>query len=390
MADILVTDGRTLSALTVVRSLGESGLEIHTGDSFSSTITSYSKYTESNIVYPPVDTSPRKFIEAIVAQANEEAYDLIIPVRDETTLLLSQYRSELPASTDVFLADHSTIEQLLDKGKSMKLASQHGVSIPATYYPSESGLKTVQDLVEYPAVIKPRHSSGSRGIEYAHSETELLQRYDAVSKEYNNPIVQEYVSHDGGHYSIGTLFDRDSEPVALHVYKETKQYPPSGGPAATATSVAPDMWVWDMIELLKQVDWVGPAHMDVLLDPEDSEYKLLEINPRLWMSLNLTVKSGVNIPHLLYELSTEGSADPVRSYTAGIDYRWILPNELLWGLAQDRKVSAAREILRYSGPQTCYGVLSRTDPLPVVGVVAQSLQFLRDPEKRASIFDRGW
>lgn len=390
MADVLVTDGRTLSALAVVRSLGRRGLAVHVGDEFPSTITSYSTHVESNVVYPSAGNSPTRFIEEVVERANEEAYDLIIPVRDETTLLLSKHRSELPAGTDVVVADHSTIEQLLDKEETMKLARRHGVSIPPTYYPSEEGIETVRDVLEYPVLIKPRRSSGSRGIQYAHSKSELLQRYEAVSEEYDDPIVQEYISHEGGHYSIGTLFDRESNPVALHVYKETKQYPPSGGPAATATSVAPDDWVWEMIELLERVNWVGPAHMDVLFDPETAEYRLLEVNPRLWMSLNLTVQSGVDVPHLLYRLATEGSVDPVRRYTAGLDYRWVFPNELLWVLAQDRKASAVREFLRFTGRRTCYGVVSRDDPLPLVGVAAQSLRFLTDPEKRAAIFERGW
>lgn len=391
MSKVLVTDGRTLSALAVVRSLGEHGIEVHCGDEFASTISSYSKYVASNIVYPSASISPRQFIVELVERAKTEEYDLIVPVRDETTILVSKYRSELPAQTDVFSADHSTIEQLLDKGETMKMARRHGVSIPPTYYPSEDGLETVGDTVKYPVLIKPRRSSGSRGIQYAHSKSELLERYEAVHAEYENPIIQEYISHEGGHYSLGTLFNRQSEPVALHVYKETKQYPPSGGPAATATSVAPDNWVWDILELLEEVDWVGPAHMDVLFDPETSVYRLLEINPRLWMSLNLTIQSGIDIPHLLYRLATEeGSVDPVRSYMTGVDYRWVLPNELLWVLAQDGKVGAVREFLRPTGEKTCYGVLSREDPLPIVGVAAQSLRFLKDPEKRAAIFDRGW
>lgn len=390
MGGVLVTDGRALSALAVVRSLGRKGIKVHAGDEFSPTITSNSKYVDANIVYPSAGDSPNQFVKELVRRAKEEAYDLIVPVRDETTLLLSRYRSELPTGTDVFLAEHSTIEQLLDKGKAMKIARRHGVSIPPTYYPTEEGLDIVGDTVEYPVLIKPRHSSGSRGIQYAHSKSELLQRYETVNAEYEKPIVQEYISHDGGHYSIGTLFDRQSEPVALHVYEEKKQYPPSGGPAATATSIAPDDWVWDIIKLLEEVDWVGPAHMDVLFDPETSEYRLLEVNPRLWMSLNLTVRSGVDIPHLLYRLATEGSVDPVRSYTAGLDYRWVFPNELLWVLAQDDTVSAVREFVQYTGEKTCYGVLSREDPRPLVGVAAQSLRFLKDPEKRAAIFRRGW
>ena len=101
----------------------------------------------------------------------------------------------------------------------MKIARCHGVSIPSTYYLAEEGLDTVRDAVKYPVLIKPRRSSGSRGIQYVHSKSELLQRYEAVSTEYENPIIQEYISHEGRHYILPVRNIDKFEPPSCYGLK---------------------------------------------------------------------------------------------------------------------------------------------------------------------------
>lgn len=387
---VLVTDGRSLATLAIARSLGSKGIEVHVGEEFRYNITSFSKHVETNHVYPSPEDQPEEFIEWLTKTLQREAYDSIIPVRDVTTALVAKNEEVLAQHTGLCVTDYGTIRRLMDKATSMKLAAEHGIPIPRTYYPAENGFERIHDEATAPLLIKPRDESGARGIVRVEHLDDLESRYRAVDREHPNPIVQEYVDHAGGHYSIGTLFNRDSEPVATHVYKETKQYPLSGGPAVNAVSVEKEPWVDDLLRLLREVEWQGPAHMDVLYDPHDDTYKLLEVNPRFWMSLNLSVQSGVDVPALLFELTKGETPTPVSTYDVGTEYRWVFPNEILWVLAQNGKTNAVKEVLRRPKNETCYGVISREDPRPLAGVAAQSLRFLTDPEKRAAIFGRGW
>lgn len=111
---------------------------------------------------------------------------------------------------------------MIDKGTSMKLAAEHGVLTPRAYYPAEDGFERIREETTTPLLIKPRDESGARGIVPVEQLENLESCYWAVDREHPDPIVQEYVDHTGGHYSIRTLFDRDSEPIATHVYRETK------------------------------------------------------------------------------------------------------------------------------------------------------------------------
>ena len=391
MKRVLVTDGRTLSALAIARSLGSKGIRVDCGDTSARTITSFSKFVSESIVYPSPAESQSDFVACLLERAKKRQYDLIVPTSDETALALAKHSAALSSYTTVYLPEYDSMRTLLDKGKTMRLAERNGVSIPETYYPDELGIETVSERVSYPALIKPRRSSGARGIRIVDSAGELERAYTEVQQEYDAPIVQEYIDHDGGHFSIGALFDRNSELVALHVYEETKQYPVSGGPAVEAESVPVESWVYDLLQIFDAVDWVGPAHMDVLYDISDETPKLLEVNPRFWMSVALSIRSGVDVPALLYQLSVSSDrSEPVVEFETDIGYKWILPSGLLWATQQESLLRGLHQIIASPGHPVCYGVLSRRDPGAILGVTMQSLSFLFQQEKRRQIFDRGW
>jgi len=387
---VFVTDGRSLAALAIVRSLGRKGLEIHCGEDFRQNLTFYSKYAKKKIKYSPPKKQPEIFIKDMLSSAIKTNYDLIIPVRDDTTLLLSKHKDEFEEYTQLFLADYETIKMLMDKGETIRLARKYKIATPETYFPEDTAPNRIKKEVNYPVLIRPRISSGARGIIYVESIEGFEKAYSAVCNEYGVPIIQEYVSHKGGHYSIGALFDENSRPIAVHVYRELKQYPINGGPAVTAISVKKEKWVEDMLDMLQKIHWIGPAHMDVLHDPNSGTYKLLEVNPRFWMSLNLSICSGLDFPYFLYKMAMAETIGEMSEFKIGMKYRWVLPNEILWLTQTPDKIRGLKEFLNFWEEDTCYGVLSLEDPSPAIGVLLQSAAFLLDAEKRSSIFKRGW
>ena len=388
---ILVTDGRALSSLAIARSLGSAGAEVHVCDEFKPTLSTFSKYVTDVKVHEPIGDSPAAFVDWLVACCSREGYDLVVPVRDETTLAVADHRERLSTVTELFVADRSTIAQLMDKGSCMQAAEELGVPIPKTYYPTAGAdIEEIRTAATFPVLIKPRIASGSRGIVRVDDPNELARKYEAVSSAHPDPIIQEFVDHSGGHYSIGTVFDDSAEPVATHVYRETRQYPDSGGPAIAARTVEREPWIESVLDLLRAHDWKGPAHMDVLYDPHTEAYKLIEVNPRFWSSLSLTISSGVDIPYIMYKMAVDGVVPRSGAeYREGMTYRWIVPNELLWLWSHDRKLQAARELGSWDR-NTCCATLSRDDIRPALGIVAQGIGYLKDADRRKKIFDRGW
>ena len=64
-------------------------------------------------------------------------------------------------------------------------------------------------------------------------------------------------------------------------------------------------------------------------DYSDNEFKIMEINPRFWGSLDLAIASGVDFPYLLYKMAAEGDIKPIFSYRRGVRYAWIFPMDLV-------------------------------------------------------------
>ncbi|MDL0125111.1 ATP-grasp domain-containing protein [Halobacterium salinarum] len=387
---VLVTDGRSLATLAAVRSLGKCGHTIHCGESFKHNLSSYSKYADTRVVYPDPEENPREFINHLISLSERESYDLIIPVRDAATLAISCHKDVLEEHTNVVISDHDTLSPFMDKGETVRIAQQAGVPVPDTWFPEDTPKETIRESVDYPVLVRPRRSSGSRGIRYVSHSREFDEAYDFVSQKYGIPLVQEYIEHSGGHYSIGTIFDTNATPVATHVYEETKQYPVSGGPAVEAVSVSPPEWTEDLLQLLEYVGWIGPAHMDVLFDPKSNEPKLLEVNPRLWMSIQIAISAGVDVPNIIASIGDGKELTQVHNYKTDVQYRWLLPNGILWVVDNDDRLTALKELLTSDLQSQCYGALNLRDLGPVLGTCAQSLRYLMDKEKRAQIFDRGW
>lgn len=388
MHKILVTDGRSLASLAIIRSLGQKGFEIHCGDEFKYNLSSFSKYVTKKVIYPSPEKFPEEFMTYLKKLNEDEKYNMIIPVRDETTLLLAKNKNNFPQSTNIYLADYDIILKFRNKGEAIKLAQEYGIPVPKTYFPEDIDIQEIKNFTNYPILIRPRISSGSRGIKYVASPSDFDDAYNEIKKEYGEPMIQEYVSHAGGHYSIGSLFDENSNPVAVHVYKEIKQYPISGGPAVVALSVEKEPWVDKLLELLEKVGWKGPSHMDVLLDPITNAPKLLEVNPRFWMSLNLSINSGVDFPYLLYQLGNKDSIC-IEPYKTGIKYRWVFPNEILWLTQTPNKIKGLKQFLNFWDRTTCYSSLSLDDPMASFGVFCQCISFLSNSESRKLMFKRG-
>ena len=65
MEKVLVFDGRSRAALSIIRSLGEKGVYVITGESFEC-FSFYSKYTKEKIIYPSPSNNPVEFKEYIL------------------------------------------------------------------------------------------------------------------------------------------------------------------------------------------------------------------------------------------------------------------------------------------------------------------------------------
>lgn len=386
MSRALVLDGRTLSSLAVARSLGRRGYAVDCGETFRHNVTAFSKYVDETVRYPSAAASPEACYHAILSALHRREYDLLVPTRDATTRLVSEHRAELSEHTNVYVAAPDVMETFLDKAETIKLARECDVPTPRTYFPEECDPAAIRDDADYPLLIRPRDSAGSRGITRVETPGEFDRAYDAVASAFGTPMVQEFVEKSG-YTTACVLLDGDGEALATFSYERRKEYPLSGGPTVVGVSTDDERAKQYARRLLGAGDWKGPAEVEFIVDREGTP-RLLEVNPRFWMPVQLAISAGVDFPYYLSELACGREVAPITDYEIGVTYRWVLPYEILHTMAARRPMVGLREVVGSNGDETCYGAISRSDPGPILGTVAQSLRFLADPEKRKSVLNR--
>lgn len=385
---VLVTDGSKRECIAIVRSLGKKGIDVISGEDRRICCSFFSKYVKNRVIYPNPEKNPFSFMQSIYELVKKDKYDVIFPVADPTTILFSKYKDKLSKYTKVPVASYDTIMKGRDKAQTIKIAMENDIPCPRTYF-VEGGIEKIKNEVEFPIVIKPRESSGSRGIVYINSPLEeFMSEYKKVRNQYGPVLIQEYIPHSREHYNVSALFNRDSELRAVFVLKKIRQYPVSGGPVTFAVSVEkPDVLKY-AIKLLKAMDWYGVAEVELIMDERDKKPKLLEVNPRFWSPLELAILSGVDFPYLLYKMAMDGDVEPVTKYKTGVKLRFLV-GDILWLLSTPKKLNALPEFIKFRADNLGYAICSLDDPKPMIGFILDNFLSMMRKEGREHAFDRG-
>ena len=379
---ILVLDGMWNKSLAAVRSLGKRGLYVTAGEKTILATALFSKHCNKRLVYPSPLSRPEEFLDTLENEIRTGDYDAVFPMEFFTQALLTSgiNRERLERYTRLPFADSGLLKRINDKAFLMKYAKDIGIDIPKTFFANGvEGCAEIADNIKYPVLIKPRVSSGSRGIVYVRGKDELVSSYAGVHEKYPFPIIQEYIPDGGETFGVGLLLNRNSEIRASFVYKRLRSYPVAGGPSTLRESVRRDD-VREIAEyLMKSVGWTGVAHVEFRVDPRDGRPILIEVNPRFWGSLQLAVEAGVDFPFLLYRMSVEGDIEPVTEYAAGVRCRWLIPGDILHFIKNPDRFSLEPGFFDFKVKDD---ILSLPDPMPVIGRIASVLTFLYDREMR--------
>ena len=390
MPKVFVTDGRSIATIPIVKSLAEKGIEVTCGEEYHACPAFFSRYVKHRIIYPSPEKEPDLFIQKMYDIVKKDKYDLIMPVRDAATVLLSKHKEDFSKFTNIPVADYAIIMKGRNKAQTLKVAMENDIPCPKTYFPEEQSLEEIRDSTGYPVLIRPCESSGSRGIRFVDSPKKLKYEYGNVRRQYGQTFIQEYIPTEEGRYTLHALLDQNSNPKATFVIKGVRGYPIKSGPVSLAESAENTDILEYGLSLLKALNWYGVAGVEFLFDKRDKKPKLMEVNPRFGNAVGLDIQSGVNLPYMLYRMAMGDNIEPVFKYTVGIKWRWLLPQDILWFLSSPHKGGSAKEFSKFRDKDLHYAALSLSDPGPAVGIILQGAKFLANKEKRDFMFKRGW
>lgn len=386
---VLVTDAGLGSSISIIRSLGRQGWHVIAADADRHSPGFHSRYTAERLRYPSPETNPDRVTDLLVRAAQERHVDLLIPVTDQLLIPLASARSRFPAGCRLAMPDDHGLAATHDKAATFELAREAGVPIPRTRVVDGAGeALEAADELGWPVVVKPAVSRLYRpggpiesfAVEYANGPEELFRL--AQNLEGRTAILlQEYVR--GEAHGVELLMD-EGRPLAAFQHRRLREVPVTGGASAFRESVALDPTLLaHASRLLAAVGWTGLAMVEFKVTADGP--RLMEVNGRIWGSLPLAVKSGMDFPAKLAGLLCGVRPDSealdttyrigVRSRNLELDVVWIasvlsgrrrhpfLPSPGRW-----EAVAALAGLFRRSDE---FDVLSLEDPAPGLAEIAK-------------------
>ena len=320
----LVTGAESAKALMITRSLGSKGIEVHNAGINKESPTFSSKYSKKQFTYPDPEKNEFAFVKRLLDIVSNQDYEILIPSHSKETYIISKYISEFSSLVYVPLVNYNLMQKANDKSYVNLIANNLNISVPKTFRP-----KSIESFgsfeINFPVVIKLISGSSNKGLKYANSLPDLIQKFKEVVEEFNltkstYPIIQEYINGVGAGTSV--LFDR-GEPKSFFTHKRLREYPMTGGPSTLRIGIRNSTMEKNSIKLLSKMKWHGVAMCEYIIQSKTNIPYLIEINPRFWGSLNQSIISGVDFPLMLYKMSKRGiiTNDKVR---LGLKTRFLL------------------------------------------------------------------
>jgi predicted ATP-grasp superfamily ATP-dependent carboligase len=317
MGTALILDSELRPSLAAIRSLGRKGIKVSVASDSPFAMGILSKYSHQRYMLPNPRNNATAFLDSLLKILRSESFDCVFASRTHTAYLLAQHQKELSSYTRISTPRLEVFEIAYQKEKTLQIARQNNITVPKIY-----DMEEVHDgAVNYPVIIKSLRRHGM-GINICKTASELQNRLKKMTKMHGPCIVQEYIPN-GGEIGVYTLLNNNSQPRAAIMQRRIRTCYSYGGASTLRETIKDEELMQRTLDFLKRLQWTGVAMMEFRIDQRNGTAYLLEINPRFWGSLELSIYAGIDFPFLLYRMLMEGDIEPVFNYQEGVKTRWL-------------------------------------------------------------------
>lgn len=343
-ARVMITDGDSRAALAAARSLIAAGYEVWAVGPGAHTLAGVSRGVQRAIVRSSALFAPASYAAELGIATVRHQIDVLLPVSDASATAVLMHPDFIPPSVAVPLPSPDTFRRGGDKTGMLDVARTAGFDVPVSVLLENRGaLDAALPSVAFPAILKPHHSvviDNGRGrkldVEFIPSAEALRAAVDSLPACAFPVLVQQRVM--GAAEGIFAL-RWDGRLRATFAHRRLREKPPAGGISVYRESIAvpPDLRA-KTDALLTALDWQGVAMVECKVDRATGRHSFIELNGRLWGSLQLAIDAGVDFPALLVDCALgrdEGAlanaeartaaaadiADP--PYEVGVRSRWF-------------------------------------------------------------------
>lgn len=340
---ILLTDPEQRAALAAARALGRRGWHVTTLGERPG-LAGVSRYTARHVALDMgAGHDPARLREAVAAAVRAGAIDVIVPVTDRASRALLGADAALGAK--VAGPSREAYLSASDKAGLLATAHQCGLRVPVQHLLASPGSQLPPQVGSGWTVVKPAQSVAEVGgtmvnttVRYAQGREALETLVTSYPAAAYPLLLQERIIGDGEGVF---LLRRQRRTMLTFAHRRVREKPPAGGVSTCRVSIVPPADLTGRCEaLLDTLGYEGAAMVEFKREAATGEPVLMEINARLWGSVQLAIDAGVDFPSALVQTTLGLPLDLPQMPQVGVRSVWELGElDHAWALA--RKSAAA-------------------------------------------------
>ena len=208
-------------------------------------------------------------LAAVIAKHN---IHIVLPFVDKAIEIVTNLKS----LTNVFIPISSVeiCKTMFDKVQSSNWFEEKGIPQPPKYQTKED--------INYPAILKPRNGSASKGIIIAEKSE------DIENVVWENYLVQEFIPN-AVEYTVDCYVSQKGEPTSIvpRVRLET-----AGGEVTKTITRKNEQLIAIANKILRSGEFRGPITIQFITDQKETRYYVMEINPRFGGGVIASIEAG--------------------------------------------------------------------------------------------------
>lgn len=310
-APVLVFGDDTSAFLGAVRSLGRKGLTVHGAGAEVESPAHASRYLAARHAVPVHRGNGAEWLESVQSLTRQHGFELLVPTSDASLVQLAAHRQELlPARCAIPPA--GALALFTDKWATREAALALGVPVAeGMLIPANCSADEIIERLGLPIVLKTRHSY-SLGATVQKSAVALVQHKQELEARLPCPpgtLAERFVP---GFCRGVSVLAHEGEVLQAFQHRRLRQEHITG-PSSSRVSEPLDARLLDAVQkLIAHAGYSGIAMFEFRCQERSDAFVLLEVNPRIWGSIQLAIDAGADFVAALHGLVIEGKLPPRR------------------------------------------------------------------------------
>ncbi len=271
----------------------------------------YRKYILDGFWYDDPKNS-ELFISSLQKVLSSYPGIIIFPLGEDHIRCILKFRDML-AGYDYILPcpEYDAYVKVSNKYSFQNLISEYGLDVPK--------ILTDPKMSDIPFVLKPKSAKNSKkSVEFPELILSERDYCKFLAKGYENVFFQEYI--DGPSVYYCALYNRGNR-VANFGQINIHQQPCGKSVIKACPFDFPASVIQKTDQMMKDLFWTGVIMVEFKLCK--NKYYGIELNPRFWGPLQLSLDNGVDFPYLLYCMAT-GSQTHAKENSKNVGYYWVV------------------------------------------------------------------